>query len=619
MKTNKNVLENLQSPKDIKNLSLKECKILSSELREFIINKSNDVELHLSSNLGIIELTIALLNQFDPSNDKILFDTGHQTYAYRILTGMKEEFKEFKKSNKMSSLMNMKESQYNHYSPGHSGNILSVASGMYQKYHKNNINKKNGSYLNKNNIVAIVGDSAFSNGLSFEALNDISFKKEPIIIILNDNGMSISKSVGALATMVNNIKSLKSFHFCEKMIAKIFNYGKTYDALYKFFNWFQWRIIGKNLFENLGFKYIGPINGHDIKKLKEVFNQARFFARKGPVIVHVKTQKGLGHKKAELDICGEYHSTTKQKNMSYGMHATNKMISLMKKHKNIMVLNPAMTHASNCEKINNLFPNRYFDVGIAEEHAISKASGMSLNGLIPYIYLYSTFSQRGYDQFLHDIARLNLRCNLLIDRADISCWDGPTHHGIFDVSMLKTIPNTIISMPRNINQLNQLIDLSYTNNKNKIFAIRYLRNDTNKIPLNHNYKIQWLKWEHFKQPNKKAKTVIISYGPYINNIYEKFFEKYNVDIVNAIFIHGYDKKQLHEIVQNYQNIIVYERIYGDKGLLADINQIIVSQSLIRNVIGMHYKNIIEFGPLDQLEKKEKMHLNDLEKVLKKLN
>lgn len=607
---NNELIKKIKHPNDIKQFKNKDLVLLAQEIRELLIETAKTNEIHFSSNLGIVELTMMVLKVFDINKDKILYDTGHQTYVHKILTGRYKQFPTIRKEGSLTGFMNMNESKFDHYSPGHSGNILSVASGMYQSFAKDN--KMGKRYINNQNIITIIGDSAFANGLNFEALNDVSFNKEPIIIILNDNDMSISKPVGHMSKVFSKIKNSWFFHFIERAIRLIFNYNRVYFWIYNSYYWIQWRITGKNLFENLGYQYIGPVDGHNIKSLENALSRAKWFAKQGPVIVHVRTKKGKGVQEAENDCCGSYHSSSKSNNKTYGMYVTDKLLELMKDDKSIMVINPAMSNASNCQIIQNEFPNRYFDVGISEEHAISKAGGMSLVGLKPYIYMYSSFLQRTYDQLLHDISRLSLNCTLLIDRADLSGGDGSSHHGIYDVGFLKTIHDVVITSPRDIKQLNTLLEFSHQYNES-IFAIRYPKTDI--LKLDDSKDIKFGEWEQIYEP-KQTDAVIISYGPYINSIYKNVCEKYNIALINAVFITKYNPEQLDDICKKYQNIIIYERIFGNNGINLDLNEFITKNHLKNNLYAMHYKSVVEGGSTDALDKRSNMHYENIIELLR---
>lgn len=611
------VLNNINNDKDVKKLNVDEQKKLADEIRELIIDTSKKTPLHLSSNLGIVELTISIFNNFDLLNDKILYDTGHQTYVHKILTGRKDQFHTIRQEGGLTGFVSMDESIYDHYSPGHSGNILSVASGMYQSLKIENKDKNKLKYFNNKHIVAVVGDAAFANGMAFEALNDIAFNKEPIIIILNDNEMSISKAVGALSKHLSNIKTSKVFRFIERGLRYVFDFNKFYYMMFNSYSWFENKIFSKNLFQNLGFHYIGPVDGHNLKKLNKAINRAKWFAKQGSVILHVKTKKGYGLNDAVADKKGYFHSYDKNSNKdnSFGMEATNKVIELMKKDKNIFVINPAMTRSSNCEKIIELFPERYSDVGIAEEHAISKSSGMSLVGLKPIVYIYASFLQRAYDQLQHDLSRLKLPVTLLIDRADVSGGDGPTHHGVYDVGFLKTLENCVITSPRNLDQLNQLIDLSQKNDNN-IFCIRYPKWYFNNEHYINNFVVEFGRWEWFEK--NKSDTVIISYGPYVNKIIEELYYHENTNVVNAIFINNYKKEEIKKLFSKYKKIIVYERIKTNNGLVADLYKYKAENNLKNNIIEMnYYKKELDHGSTAGLDSRANMTIKDIIKNIKK--
>lgn len=612
------VLDKINNDQDVKKLDLKQQKKLATEIRELIINTSKQTSLHLSSNLGIVELTISLFKNFNLSKDKLLYDTGHQTYVHKILTGRKDKFHTIRQEGGLTGFVNMQESVYDHYSPGHSGNILSVASGMYQSLKEENKDGNKLKYFNNNQIVAVIGDAAFASGMAFEALNDIAFNKEPIIIILNDNEMSISKAVGALSKHLSNIKTSRFFRFVERGLRHVLDFNKFYYMLFDTYSWLESRILSKNLFQNLGFHYIGPIDGHNIKKLNKAINRAKWFSKQGSVILHVKTKKGFGLSEAVADQEGHFHSYDKNSTNenSFGSEATNKVVELMKNDKKIFVINPAMTRSSNCEKIIDLFPERYIDVGIAEEHAISKSSGMSLAGLKPIVYIYSSFLQRAYDQLQHDLSRLKLPVTLLIDRADVSGGDGPTHHGVYDVGFLKTLENAMITSPRNINQLNQLIDLSHNSNTNNIFCIRYPKWFFNDKHYINSYEIKKGEWEWFEKNN--TKTVVISYGPYVNKILEEIYEKENVNIINAIFINNYHESEITKLFNKYDKIIVYERIKTNNGIASDLYKFKSDNNLRNEIIEMnYYKKPLDHGSTSGLDKRANMTILDIVKNIKK--
>ena len=577
------ILDKYQNINDLKKMNLKQLNALAIELREYLINLAKQKEIHLSSNLGIVELTISSLLEFDLLNDKLIYDTGHQTYIHKMLTDRLATINTIRDTNGVCGLLNMDESPYDHYSPGHSGNALSVLSGMYS------INKtqKNNKYY-----VAIIGDSAFNNGLSLEALSDIGFNHYPLIIIVNDNGMSISKSTGIFSKLFNEVKLNKS------------NFIKKINI--------------KNIFKKLNFKYIGPIDGHNIVKIRNGLKKAKTLVNNStPVIVHIKTIKGKGNLNIENDSVGYYHSSTLTKKLSFGEIAYQNLNQKIKYDKNIRILNPAMNIGSGFDQmwINKLI--QYEDLGINEEHVIAKSGGMSLSNLNVYCLFYSTFLQRSYDQLLHDISRLNLNIKILLDRSDISGGDGDSHHGIFDVGYLKSIPNVEIMSPRNFDQLNQLIDYTYNYDSTKIQIIRYPKSPyINNLNIENKLSIQC-----FEQMiiNKNSTILILTHGPYADVIYNHIkINKCNVDLICATWITNYKDSELQFICNKYKYIIVYERIYGDFGLYHDLCKYINENNLNIKLIPMNYKGFVGHGKNSDLDKINHLDIDAIDKNIKEL-
>jgi len=544
-------------------LNADELVILSNEIRTFLIDLSKTKDIHLSSNLGIIELSIAVLKSFNIEEDKILYDTGHQTYVHKIITNRYQQMKTIRDHDGLCGLMNMQESKYDHYSPGHSGNILAISQGYRIA-------------SDKNYVVAIVGDGALNNGLCYESMNDIGFKKDNIIMILNDNDMSISQNVGNLSIIAKDPKKMKDY------------------------------------LNSLGFKYLRVEDGHNINELLKAFNKAKEISKENPVCVHVKTIKGKGHDLSENDKIGQYHSTSKTRDQSFSKKLTNNILDLMKEDKDIFVINPAMGFSSDCYKIHDKYPERYFDVGICEEHAVAKAGALSLVNKKPILFFYSTFLQRTYDQLLHDISRLKLGVTILLDRSDIAGSEGDSHHGIYDISFLKTINNTNIVSGRNFKQNKQLLNLSL-NNKNEIFIIRFPKKPFVEKSFNENYVILNGKWELIE--NFDSKTIIVSYGPYVDLIQNEIMNQYKVNLANAIFINKYDQSEIDNILTKYENIIIYERINHKNTLSNDFKIRAFDFKTHNNIIDMSYKSDIGFGNNNQLDKAQNMDIDSIKKAL----
>lgn len=608
------ILENYKDINDLKKLNKNELDILSKEIREYLISLSNKKEIHLSSNLGIVELTIAILLEFDLLNDKVLYDTGHQTYVHKMLTDRLSKIETIRDTNGISGLMDINESKYDHYSPGHSGNIISVLDGMYSVDKFNNKHNTHKEFFNKKYYVCVIGDSAINNGLSLEALNDVAFSQDPLIIIINDNGMGISKSVGNISKLINNMKLTKNFFNIEKFFRKIFKFTKSYYLVEKIYHWFESILKDKNFFENLNFKYIGPIDGHNISKLRLAMEKAKWYSHQGPIIVHIKTKKGKGNNLAENDKIGEYHSNSLSKKTTFGSVAYENLNKKIKFDKNIRILNPAMNVGSGFNKMLLENVKQYEDLGISEEHTISKASGMALNGLNVYCLFYSTFLQRSYDQLLHDCSRLNLNIKILLDRSDISGGDGPSHHGIFDIGYLKSIPNVEIMSPRNYEQLNFLIDYTYNNKSNSIQVIRYPKSMVIDKSLN-NLISKPYQFEYMIDKNNK--TLIISYGPYIDKIYNEIITNdLKYDLINTVWITHFDKNQIPNIFKKYSSILVYERIFGESGIYHDLIKYKNDNNCTSKIYLMSFSNFVGNGKNDDLDKLNKMDVDSIFKFLK---
>ena len=599
-------------PKDLKKLKTKELKKLANEIRNRITELSKLKPIHLSSNLGIVELSIALLYVFDSPKDQILYDTGHQSYVHKILTGRNEKMETIRETNGLSGFQDSKESVHDFVSTGHSGNILSITQGIIETC------KDKNRYF-----VPVVGDAAISNGLSFEALNNISFNKTKMVIILNDNEMSISENVGALYKAMSKFKLSKFFFFSERAIKKICSYfnwtRKIYLFLFRIWNKLVSIFFGKNFFESLGFYYFGIVDGNNIKKTIRAIEKAKWYSFHGPVILHVKTKKGLGLKEAESDRDGKYHSASVSnsdknvaaKKITFGDVAVQELWSLIEKDKRIKIINPAMTLSTGFLKLSQTFPNNYEDVGISEEHAVSKASGIALIGGIPFVVIYSTFMQRAYDQIMHDVARINLPVNFLVERSDIAYGDGNTHHGIYDVSFLKTIPNTIITEASDDFILKQLINLAYNNKKNPFF-IRYTKEQCPIATKEHKVEFgEWIK----VQEKKESTSCLIAYGEIINTLSFELKNE-NIDIYNSVFIHGFNKENIINILKKYKNIYVVEKVYFQNNLASQIKLFCFENKLNVSVLDFSiYDSNIGFGSKRDID--EKLGI-DIKRIINKI-
>lgn len=536
-------LEEIKDPLFLKNLNDKELITLSNDIRNAIIEKVSKTGGHLSSNLGVIELTVALYKVFNAPEDKIILDVGHQCYTQKILTGRYKDFDKLRKYKGLSGFQKREESIYDCYEAGHSSTSISAALGM--AYARDMDNKNH-------HVVAVIGDGSIGNGLAYEALNHLGEINTKVIIILNDNEMSISKNIGSIHNYLDKIRSGKEYsHAKEKtknFLDNIPLIGPPLKTLTSNIKDSIKSVYLKNgyFFEELGLKYFGPIHGHDFNELQEYLELAK--EEPGPVLLHVITEKGKGFAPATDDPDGLWHGTPSF-DIEKGSFTPKSiwadvickhLITLAEKDENIMAITPAMASGSKLLEFKEKFGNRFIDVGIAEEHALVFANALSISGKIPFVAIYSTFLQRGYDQILHDIARMNSHVIIGIDRAGIVGADGETHQGIFDISFLLPIPNVIITAPRNNEEAANLL---YTATKTKKpFCIRYSKNNIEykkcqmkKIPLG--------SWEEII---KGKDAVIITYGDFVDKAIEiSNNSKYSIGVINARFIKPIDEKMFN--------------------------------------------------------------------------
>lgn len=433
-------LDTINSPSDIQKLSYEELSELADEIRAFLIEKVEKNGGHLASNLGVIELTLAIHRIFDIPRDHLIFDVGHQAYVHKILTGRKDKFDELRLPGGLSGFTSIKESEYDAFGAGHSSTSVSAALGFAES----DIIKGVSSHT-----VCVIGDGAYTGGMVHEALNNCKTEL-PLVIILNENGMSISNNKGTFASYLSSVRISQGYVKWKKstnsLLEKIPLIGKglkwllskTRDLIKKI-------VYDSNYFEDLGLYYLGPIDGHNVKKLEKALAEAKKLGK--TVIVHVKTQKGKGYEPAEK-YPDEYHSVSAKDDMrTFHTVASKKLIEMADNDESIVAITAAMGLGTGLDKFGEVYPKRYFDVGIAEEHALTFSAGLAANGLKPFVGIYSTFLQRGYDNIIHDIALQSLPVKILIDRAGLSARDGATHHGIFDVAFLSHIPNMTIYAP----------------------------------------------------------------------------------------------------------------------------------------------------------------------------
>ena len=467
-------LEKINDPSDLKKMNLRQLKQLAEELRSEIIKVVSERGGHLASNLGMVELTIAMHYVFDTPSDKLVFDVGHQCYAHKLLTGRYKSFQKLRGRDGVSGFPQMEESEYDAFTAGHASTAISAALGMARTR-----DIMHGDF----NVVALVGDGALTGGMCYEALNDAGQNGTPMIVILNDNAMSISTNVGAMSNYLTHLRQSKTYRAIKRGIrrglGKIPHIGMPlFRFLEKIRDFLKSLFVDGKFFDALGFSYIGPIDGHDIKHLIRILKRSR--DAQEPVLIHAVTQKGRGYKPAE-NHPDQYHGvapflvesgeTKDSSGISMGRIAARQLAELAENDIRICAVSAAMPMGTGLDLFGEAHPDRFFDVGIAEEHAVTMAAGMASQGMKPYVGIYSTFLQRAYDQIAMDVCRNSLPVTFLIDRAGLVGSDGATHQGVFDLSYLRSIPNLVIASPRDVRDLKKLVSLSAT--MDGPMAIRY--------------------------------------------------------------------------------------------------------------------------------------------------
>lgn len=554
------ILDNIFSPEDLQKVS--DLNSLAKELRSEIISVVSQNGGHLSSNLGAVEATIALLRVFGEKKNAIIWDVGHQCYAYKILTGRKNKIYSIRKKSGLSGFTSPEESDYDKFKSGHSGNAISLALGIS----KFKINfKKNGK------VIVFIGDGSMTCGLAYEGLNNAS-NANNLIIILNDNSMSISKNVGAISKYLSKVRTnniyLNTKYIIKKILNKIPDSGKKIDNFFSNLNIKLRNLLFQkgSLFENLGFKYYGPIDGHNIYEMIKVMQVAKKCNK--PVLIHIVTKKGKGYKFAEnqpdkfhgiskFDINTGICLKIKQKNFSdiFGEY----LCDLASKNKKIYAITAAMGDGTGLSEFSRRFPKQFTDVGIAESHAVTFAAGLASSNYTPIFAVYSTFLQRSFDQLIHDVSMQNLKIILAIDRAGLIGEDGESHQGIFDISMLNSVPNIACYSPAFFDELKICFDLAIKSNK--FSAVRYPKGSEF-------FKPNWINknFNNFDFYGKNKNILIITYGrifSFVSKIFQEFPEKISLLKLNKII--PLDSQVVIKSCE-YKNIIFFEESYIDNSV-----------------------------------------------------
>lgn len=598
------MLESIKSDKDLKKLSIDEKYELCSELRNYILDVVSKNGGHLASNLGVIELTVALESVFDLSKDKVIFDVGHQCYAHKIINGRKDVFKTLRCHNGIAGFPKYQESLTDTFNTGHSSTSISAAMGFA---------KSRDIKGEDNSVIAIIGDGALTGGMALEALNHVGSTNTNMIVILNDNEMSISKNVGGINEFLTKLRSRKSYRKSndkwKKIIGSIPLVGNVLvKVVSKLKEAVKSAIIPKMYFEDIGFTYLGPIDGHNIEDMEAIFEKTK--EMDGPILIHILTKKGKGYKFAE-ETPDKFHSissfdintgkTINKKKKDYSSVFGNKLVSLAHENKNIVAVTAAMKDGTGLSLFKEKYEDRFFDVGIAEQHALTFAAGLAHDGMISFVPIYSSFYQRGYDQVIHDICMQNLHVIMCVDRAGCVGNDGETHQGLYDLSFFKLIPNIVIMCPKNFSELESMMEFACT--LNKPIVIRYPRGSETNIKFKNN-KIKLGSGEKIKCGDDLS---IITIGNMVSRGYEvsEKIKEFGIssELINVRFLKPLDTKLISKSINKTKNVIVIEDSTSIGGLGSSIKELLIDE----NISDVKFKSFsypdkfIEHGSVSELE------------------
>ena len=597
------VLEKVNYPEDLKSLKIEDKKILAKEIREKIIDTVSNTGGHLASNLGVVELTIAIHSIFNTPIDKVIWDVGHQSYVHKILTGRKNKLETLRKMDGLAGFPKTNESIYDNFNTGHSSTSISVALGMARARDIKGENHK---------VIAVIGDGALTGGMALEALNDVGSSNTNMIVILNDNEMSISKNVGGISMMLSKLRTksvyvkanikgkrtIKKIPFIGDKIVKLVQRGKR---------GIKQLVIPKMYFEDIGFRYLGPVDGHNIEALEDIFKVCK--EQEGPILVHVLTKKGKGYKPAE-ETPAKFHSISQfdkktgekisKGGKDYSKVFGDKLVNLAKDNSKIVAITAAMKDGTGLTEFAKKYPKRFFDVGIAEQHAVGLSAGLAKSGLIPVVPLYSSFIQRAYDQLIHDVAMQNLPVVICADRAGVVGNDGETHQGMFDLAFTNIIPNFVVMAPKDFYELEQMLEFAV--NLNKPVLLRYPRGKED-FCFENSQKIELGKAEIL---SKGKDVTIFAIGKMVAKAIKvsKLLEESGISstIINSRFLKPFDEDVL---IQNINKLIVsIEDGTAIGGLGSKIKDIAIKNNLDINLEVFAYPDeFIKHGSVAEIEEK----------------
>lgn len=562
------MLEKIQKPNDIKKIPADQLPALAEEIREFIIESLSKTGGHLASNLGVVELTIAMHRVFDLPKDKLIWDVGHQSYTHKILTGRKDGFETLRREGGISGFPKRSESDCDVFDTGHSSTSISAGVGYVRA---RELKKENYS------VVSIIGDGALTGGMAYEALNNAASLKSNFIIVLNDNEMSITENVGGMSSYLSGLRTASAYTDFKMDVTKALNRipgigPGMVDAMRKTKSSIKQIIIPGMLFEDMGLTYLGPVDGHNIPQLIKIFQEAKRF--EGPILVHVLTQKGRGYEPAmrhpaRFHGAGPFDVKTGlpvgKSNPMYTDVFSTVMRKMGDRRKDVAAVTAAMMTGVGLKRFSNMFPDRCFDVGIAEEHAVTFAAALSLGGITPVVAIYSSFLQRAYDQIMHDVCMQNLHVVFAIDRAGLVGYDGETHHGIFDLSYLGSMPNMTILAPKNLWELSDMIKFAV--DYDGPIAVRYPRGEAYTGLKEFRAPICLGKSEVIHEGSRVALLAVGSMVKMAEEVQKQLKERMDMDaaLVNARFVKPIDEELLRSFADTYELVVTLEENVKDGG------------------------------------------------------
>ena len=615
------MLEKVNSLEDLKKLNIEDKKILAKDIRKYILEIVSKNGGHLASNLGIVELTIAIDSVFNLPEDKVVWDVGHQTYVHKILTERKEQMKTLRTLNGIAGFPKTNESETDCFNTGHSSTSISAALGMARA---RDIENKN------NSVIAVIGDGALTGGMALEALNDAGYSGTKMTVILNDNEMSISKNIGGMNMLLSKLRTKRTYTKSNISLKKIINkipvIGKPFvKIVQRIKRSIKQLIIPKMFFEDIGFRYLGPVDGHNIEELERMLKITKELD--GPVLLHVLTKKGKGYKIAEENP-DKYHATGPfdietgktigEKKKDYSKVFGDKLIKMAKENKKIVAITASMKDGTGLKEFQKEFPDRFFDIGIAEQHAIGLAAGMAKAGLIPFVPIYSSFYQRAYDQVIHDIAIQNLPVVMLVDRAGIVGQDGETHQGTFDMAFFRLVPNLVIMAPKDFKELEEMME--FASKIKRPVVIRYPRGgENNNIKFQKCEKIDLGKAEIL---NKGKDVSIIAIGKTVSramevsNMLKK--DKIEADVINTRFLKPLDKETLKKSIEKTKFVITVEDGTIINGLGTAIKELIIDENIkdVKIKSFAYPDEFIKHGKVEELEEIYHQDKNSIYKYIK---